>query len=61
MKPLNNFHLTIFGVLFILVSPAYANVGVPMIFITLPGMLLALLPIIAIESKVLHLILRIIK
>ena len=34
-------------------SPAQANAGVPMIFVTLPGMLLALLPIIAIESKVL--------
>jgi hypothetical protein len=29
-----------------------------MIFITLPGMLLALLPIIAIESKILHPIFR---
>jgi hypothetical protein len=35
-----------------MVPPAYANVGVPMIFITLPGMLLALMPIIAIESKI---------
>ena len=58
MKPRYNFSLTIFLTLFILASPAYANVGVPMIFITFPGMLLALLPIIAIESKVLGPIFR---
>jgi hypothetical protein len=61
MRPRNSFLLTIFLTLFILASPAYANVGVPMIFITFPGMLLALLPVIAIESKVIHPIFRLAK
>ena len=42
-------------VLLILVVPniALADIGVPMIFITLPGMLAALIPIILIETYVL--------
>jgi hypothetical protein len=34
-------------------APAHADAGVPMIFITLPGMLLALVPIIILETFVL--------
>ena len=52
MKSIAKFLIAPILLLIILTSPAYANIGVPMIFITLPGMLLALMPIIAIESKV---------
>lgn len=52
MKRLKKFIIpTIIFSLFI-TSPAHANIGIPMIFVTFPGMLLALLPIIAIESKI---------
>ena len=34
-------------------SPAQANAGVPMIFLTLPGMALALVPVIVLEMRVL--------
>lgn len=34
-------------------SYAYANIGVPMIFITLPGMFLGFIPIVLVESTVL--------
>jgi hypothetical protein len=40
-------------VLLSLSAPASANIGVPMIFITLPAMMFALLPIILVESYVL--------
>ncbi|MBI3353090.1 MAG: hypothetical protein HY036_10995 [Nitrospirae bacterium] len=40
------------GVLTTIVTPAYADAGVPMIFITFPSMLIALIPIIIIESIV---------
>jgi hypothetical protein len=39
--------------LFATTSPVSANAGVPMIFITLPGMVAALLPIIVVETLVL--------
>jgi len=52
MKRQSKILFSVFIFLLTLVSPAYANVGVPMIFITLPGMLIALMPIIAIESKI---------
>jgi len=43
-----------FGIVILTVSiPAHADIGVPMVFVTLPGMLAALVPIIAIESFVL--------
>lgn len=32
------------------ISPAYANVGIPMLAIALPGMIISLIPIIAIEA-----------
>lgn len=40
------------GIFLILPTGAYANVGVPMIVITLPSMFLLLIPIILIEAKV---------
>ena len=42
-----------FIAVFLFALPAHANVGVPMIFITLPVMLVALIPIIGIEAYVL--------
>jgi len=38
---------------FFFVTPAYADIGLPMIFITVPNMLLAIVPIIALESYIL--------
>lgn len=35
-------------------SPAHANAGIPMIFLTLPAMLMALIPVILIESFYLY-------
>lgn len=48
-------HLWFSGLLLIIVSasPAYADAGVPMIFVTFPGMLIALIPVVGIESYVL--------
>lgn len=40
------------SVLLVAPSIAYANIGVPMLLVTLPGMLIALVPIIAVESYV---------
>lgn len=45
------------AIIFLFSSPAYANVALPLIFFTLPGMALALVPVIAIESYVLMTIL----
>jgi len=58
MKNLNNtkryIKLPVLALALCVISqPAWANMGVPMIFITLPMMLLGLLPIIAIEGFVL--------
>ena len=39
-------------ILFFIATPAYANVGLPMIALTLPGMLMALIPVIFIEANV---------
>ncbi len=50
-KTLHFFILTL--ALCIISQPAWANMGVPMIFITLPMMLVGLLPIIGIEGYVL--------
>lgn len=50
-KTRNRFALSLF--LIAAATPAYADAGVPMIFITLPGMLVALIPIIAIEGVIL--------
>ena len=52
MKKLSKFIISAIFISLVITSPAQANMGVPMIFITFPGMLLALLPIIAIESKI---------
>lgn len=48
---LNNFFL--FIIFLLVVEPAYANAGVPMIFITLPYMIIGLIPIIIIEAYIL--------
>jgi len=47
------FRIVLLSLLLSFASPAYADAGVPMLFITLPGMLIALIPIIGIESWVL--------
>ncbi len=45
--------LSVFIAVLLFAPPAHANMGVPMIFITLPVMLVALIPIIGIEAYVL--------
>lgn len=44
--------ILLLGIFLILPTGAYANVGVPLIVITLPSMFLLLIPIILIEAKV---------
>ncbi len=45
--------LILFGIIFLYSSPAYANAALPLVFLSLPGMALALVPVIAMESYVL--------
>lgn len=46
--------LLILGLCILDASPAYANAGIPMLFVTFPGMVMTLAPIIAIETVVFH-------
>jgi len=41
------------AIFFYFVTPAYADIGLPMIFITVPNMLLAIIPVIGLESYIL--------
>ncbi|OGF44915.1 MAG: hypothetical protein A2452_03650 [Candidatus Firestonebacteria bacterium RIFOXYC2_FULL_39_67] len=52
MRKKRNYYLFAFSVLLLLLYPsfAHADVGVPMIFLTLPAMIIALIPIIIIEA-----------
>jgi len=50
--------LIIFLILFFYASPAIANVGFPMLIIAWPGMIIALIPIIALESYCLRSMLK---
>ena len=43
----------LFAVLFLIASPAYADIGAPMIFITLPMLIIGLIPIILVEAYML--------
>ena len=45
--------LILFGIIFLYSSPAYANAALPLVFLSLPGMALALVPVVAMESYVL--------
>lgn len=45
--------LILFCIIFLYSSPAYANAALPLVFLSLPGMALALVPVIAMESYVL--------
>ena len=45
--------LILFGIIFLYSSSAYANAALPLVFLSLPGMALALVPVIAMESYVL--------
>jgi len=38
---------------FCFITPAYADIGLPMIFVTVPNMLLAIVPVIGLESYIL--------
>ncbi len=53
LKNLTRTLLVLLAMVFLAPTPAHANVVIPMIFVTLPAMIVALLPIIAIESYVL--------
>ncbi|OGF46446.1 MAG: hypothetical protein A2231_12790 [Candidatus Firestonebacteria bacterium RIFOXYA2_FULL_40_8] len=55
------FYIAVFSMLFLLLDPtlAHADVGVPMIFLTFPAMLIALIPVIIIEAIVFTKILKI--
>ncbi len=52
LKNMTRTLLVVLGLVFLVPAPAYANAVIPMIFVTLPAMIVALLPIIAIESYV---------
>ncbi len=45
--------LFLLAIIFLYTSPAYANAALPLVFLSLPGMALALAPVIAMESYVL--------
>lgn len=45
--------LILLAIIFLYSSPAYANAALPLVFLSLPGMALALVPVIAMESYVL--------